>query len=56
MHEKYLPVKQLAIYLPKKQLINFKENTIIEELEKKMNEIQSTLIEFFIYNQANNES
>lgn len=33
IHEKFLPVKQLAIHLPEKQPIYFEEDVIVEELQ-----------------------
>lgn len=56
MHEEYLPVEQLAIHLPEEQPVYFEEETITEELEERMNEARSTLMAFFDYNQANDES
>ena len=31
-HEKFLPVEQLAVYLPGKQLVYFEEDVIAEKL------------------------
>ena len=56
MHEKYPPVEQLAIHLFGEQSVYFEEETIIEKLEERMNEVRSTFMAFFDHNQANDES
>lgn len=55
-HEDAPPVEQLAIHLPSEELVYFEEGPVDDELRQRMNEARSTLMVFFNYNQANQES
>ena len=55
-HKEFLTVDQLAIHLPEEQPVYLKEDVVVEELQKRMNGAQSTLMAFFDYNNINKES
>ena len=55
-HKKSSFVKQLAIYLLKKQPVYFEEDAIAEEFQERISKAQSTLMAFFDYNGANDKS
>lgn len=46
IYEEFSPVKQLLIYLPKKQLVYFEKDIVVEKLQEKIDGTQLTFMVF----------